>query len=168
MRGSCPAPVPLKPVLPNHLAHSQFLAPEKLRGCGGVLLDAAGRRFVDELATRDVVAAAIARQPGAVAWLLLGPEGAHQFGEAALNFYAAKGLVTKVCFICARSAVFGFALACGMLGCLSLASMSFAAAQKQADGIAVIAAISTGVYLPCQSRPNATPCPLLPQGCRHL
>ncbi|GBF99540.1 hypothetical protein Rsub_12346 [Raphidocelis subcapitata] len=75
---------------------SKFLAPEKLRGCGGVLLDASGRRFVDELATRDVVAAAIARQPGAVAWLLLGPEGAHQFGEAALSFYAAKGLVTKV------------------------------------------------------------------------
>lgn len=35
----------------------QFLAPEKLRGVGGVLLSRqTGRRFVNELSTRDVVA----------------------------------------------------------------------------------------------------------------
>lgn len=33
----------------------QFLAPEKLRGVGGILLNAEGRRFVDELTTRDKV-----------------------------------------------------------------------------------------------------------------
>jgi len=36
-----------------------FLAPEALRGCGGVLTDAAGRRFVNELEARDVVTAAM-------------------------------------------------------------------------------------------------------------
>ena len=34
-----------------------FLAPERLRGVGGVLLDGRGRRFFDELARRDAVAA---------------------------------------------------------------------------------------------------------------
>lgn len=34
----------------------QFLAPEKLRGVGGILLNAEGRRFVDELTTRDKAA----------------------------------------------------------------------------------------------------------------
>ena len=75
---------------------TQFLAPEKLRGCGGLLLDAGDRRFVDELATRDVVAAAMMAVPGRVAWLLLGSEGAHTFGEGTLGFYASKGLVAKV------------------------------------------------------------------------
>ncbi len=36
-------------------AKTKFLAPEKLRGVGGVLVDEHGRRFVNELATRDVV-----------------------------------------------------------------------------------------------------------------
>lgn len=36
-------------------AMTKFLAPEKLRGVGGVLLSPEGRRYVNELATRDVV-----------------------------------------------------------------------------------------------------------------
>ena len=36
----------------------QFLAPEKLRGVGGILLDAGGQRFMDELSTRDKVSQA--------------------------------------------------------------------------------------------------------------
>ena len=36
-------------------ALTKFLAPEKLRGVGGVLLSPEGRRYVNELATRDVV-----------------------------------------------------------------------------------------------------------------
>lgn len=38
-----------------HCPVLQFLAPEKLRGVGGILLNAEGRRFVDELTTRDKV-----------------------------------------------------------------------------------------------------------------
>lgn len=37
----------------------KFLAPEALRGLGGVLLNARGQRFVDELAPRDTVTGAI-------------------------------------------------------------------------------------------------------------
>lgn len=36
-------------------ARSKFLAPEALRGLGGLLLNARGRRFVNELSTRDKV-----------------------------------------------------------------------------------------------------------------
>lgn len=96
---ACSAPQPLMP--PRSGAHPparspQFLAPEKLRGCGALLLDAGGRRFVDELATRDRVAAALMALPGRSAWLLLGARGGAAFGEGALGFYASKGLVTKV------------------------------------------------------------------------
>lgn len=40
----------------------QWLAPEKLRGCGAILINSSGKRFVDELTTRDKVADAIMKQ----------------------------------------------------------------------------------------------------------
>jgi len=40
-------------------AETKFLAPEALRGCGAILLDASGRRFVNELGRRDAVTKAI-------------------------------------------------------------------------------------------------------------
>ncbi|KAI3438218.1 hypothetical protein D9Q98_000655 [Chlorella vulgaris] len=73
---------------------TKFLAPEKLRGVGGILLTSQGRRFVNELTTRDKAAAAILQQPGRRAFLLLGAEAAQQFGPA-LGFYLSKHLVTK-------------------------------------------------------------------------
>lgn len=73
-------------------ARSNWLAPEALRGAGGVLLDAQGRRFVDELATRAEVSRAIAELPGARAALVLGAPAARSFGLAALRVYVAKGL----------------------------------------------------------------------------
>lgn len=42
----------------------QWLAPEKLRGCGAILLNSSGQRFVDELNTRDKVTEAIMEQVG--------------------------------------------------------------------------------------------------------
>ena len=42
-------------------SRNKLLAPEALRGLGGLLLNHAGRRFVDELGRRDVVAAAMFR-----------------------------------------------------------------------------------------------------------
>jgi succinate dehydrogenase/fumarate reductase flavoprotein subunit len=76
-------------------AGTKFLAPEKLRGVGGVLLAAAGQRFTDELATRNAVSAAIAELPGRRAFLLLGADSAAQFGPA-LGFYVSKGLMKQV------------------------------------------------------------------------
>ena len=40
-------------------AETKFLAPEALRGCGAILLDPTGRRFVNELGRRDHVTKAI-------------------------------------------------------------------------------------------------------------
>lgn len=42
----------------------KFLAPEALRGCGGLLLDAQGRRFANELAPRDALCKAMWRHCG--------------------------------------------------------------------------------------------------------
>eukprot|EP00882_Tetradesmus_deserticola_P008144 GHRQ01008580.1.p2 GENE.GHRQ01008580.1~~GHRQ01008580.1.p2 ORF type:complete len:189 (+),score=60.81 GHRQ01008580.1:856-1422(+) len=77
-------------------AGTKWLAPEKLRGCGAILLNSSGRRFVDELATRDEVTAALMTQHDRLAWLLLGAAGSTMFGDGTLHFYGSKGLVQKV------------------------------------------------------------------------
>jgi len=51
---------------PTTLAGSSLLLTEALRGAGAVLRNAAGDRFVDELAPRDVVARAINAEDGGV------------------------------------------------------------------------------------------------------
>jgi len=71
------------------------LAPEKLRGVGGILLDNHGRRFVNELATRDIVATAILKQADGKALLLLGDTAAKMFGLPAIDFYCSRGLFQK-------------------------------------------------------------------------
>lgn len=40
---------------------TKFLAAEALRGCGGILLDADGNRFCDELGRRDYVSGMMAK-----------------------------------------------------------------------------------------------------------
>eukprot|EP00193_Tetraselmis_chui_P012257 CAMPEP_0177777930 /NCGR_PEP_ID=MMETSP0491_2-20121128/15657_1 /TAXON_ID=63592 /ORGANISM="Tetraselmis chuii, Strain PLY429" /LENGTH=509 /DNA_ID=CAMNT_0019297117 /DNA_START=147 /DNA_END=1675 /DNA_ORIENTATION=+ len=77
-------------------AGTKFLAPERLRGVGGILLNSFGKRFVNELGRRDYVTEVMLRQEGKTAWLLLGDVQAADFGEAALGFYAGKaGIATK-------------------------------------------------------------------------
>ena len=90
-------------------AHTLFLAPEALRGAGGILLNHRGERFVDELAPRDVVTGAIwrfsalqldessAADPAvplheqkpvpAEAYLVLDSGAVKRFGDAAFGFY---------------------------------------------------------------------------------
>ncbi|KKA31007.1 hypothetical protein TD95_004637 [Thielaviopsis punctulata] len=86
-------------------AMSKFLAAEMLRGEGGILLDAAGRRFVNEMDLRSVVSGAIMRlpreevedAPGIRQWnvtLLLDP-GASQAAAGHLGFYTWKGLMQR-------------------------------------------------------------------------
>mmetsp|Transcript_24953 Transcript_24953/g.62796 ORF Transcript_24953/g.62796 Transcript_24953/m.62796 type:complete len:529 (-) Transcript_24953:219-1805(-) len=77
-------------------ADTKFLAPERLRGVGGVLLNSTGKRFVNELGRRDYVTGEMLRQEGKTAWLLLGSTQADDFGTATLGFYAGKaGLAVK-------------------------------------------------------------------------
>ena len=59
------AAAPCRPSPASLVACPQFLAPEKLRGVGGILVSPEGRRFVDELTTRDKVAQA----SGPARWL---------------------------------------------------------------------------------------------------
>mmetsp|Transcript_37791 Transcript_37791/g.96735 ORF Transcript_37791/g.96735 Transcript_37791/m.96735 type:complete len:469 (+) Transcript_37791:242-1648(+) len=77
-------------------AGTKFLGPEKLRGVGGILLNAAGQRFVNELERRDTVTAAIISQQGESATLLLPEAGAQDYGAKAVDFYCSKGFATKV------------------------------------------------------------------------
>ncbi|KAJ1804575.1 hypothetical protein LPJ77_004694 [Coemansia sp. RSA 2523] len=92
---------------------TKFLAAEALRGEGGILLDAQGARFVDELDTRDRVTAAIfhhcatpdtcarhnsttsGQGPSAAAFLVLPQAAADRFGLGSLGFYAKMGLVSR-------------------------------------------------------------------------
>jgi flavocytochrome c len=75
----------------------KFLAPEALRGHGGILLNQKGSRFVDELQTRDHVSNAIFQNcqldNGSFrAWLLLSESVAQEYDSIALSFYKKMGL----------------------------------------------------------------------------
>uniref|UniRef100_A0A0A9YAS5 Osmotic growth protein 1 n=1 Tax=Lygus hesperus TaxID=30085 RepID=A0A0A9YAS5_LYGHE len=76
--------------------HVKFLAPEALRGVGGLLLNLEGKRFINELKTRDVVSKGIYEQPNHVAFLLLSKDSAMKFGLSALKFYKFKGFIKEV------------------------------------------------------------------------
>ena len=50
---------------------SASLITEGLRGDGAVLINSEGKRFIDEVSTRDVVSAAEIAQPGSYSWLVV-------------------------------------------------------------------------------------------------
>jgi len=89
---------------------TKFLAPEALRGYGGILLNSEGQRFVNELSTRDLVSEAIfkncsnvvmkhydAKQEKEIekkmvrSWLIMNEEGVKAFDVGSINFYAKIG-----------------------------------------------------------------------------
>ncbi|KAI0521208.1 FAD binding domain-containing protein [Xylaria bambusicola] len=86
----------------DRTATYKFLAAEALRGEGGILLSADGRRFVNEMERRDVTSDAIMALPrsqdeGVRQWdvtLLLDP-GAAEAAGSHLGFYLFKGLMQK-------------------------------------------------------------------------
>ncbi|KAJ1501567.1 hypothetical protein HMI54_014321 [Coelomomyces lativittatus] len=78
---SSPSSPPLK-----ESPKSRVLAPEALRGHGGILVNAQGHRFVNELGTRQDVVKAILKQPGPV-YLVLFDEGVQAFGTVPFQFY---------------------------------------------------------------------------------
>lgn len=72
-------------------AYWQILAPEKLRGLGGILVDRLGNRFVNELDTRDKVTEAILQLENKTALLIMSEDMATRVGPA-MKFYLGKGL----------------------------------------------------------------------------
>ena len=75
-------------------AKVKFLAAEALRGVGGIMLDATGKRFVDELGRRDYVSAEMAKNKGPFR-LILNAKGAkeimwhckHYIGRGVMKAY---------------------------------------------------------------------------------
>jgi len=56
---------------PTVEANTAALITEGLRGDGAVLINAEGKRFIDEVGTRDVVSAAEIAQTGSYSWLII-------------------------------------------------------------------------------------------------
>lgn len=75
-------------------AGHRFLAPEAVRGSGALLFNADGKRFVNELSTRDLVSKAMLQQPNKMAYMLLF-EGIQPL-EGSFGFYKHIGLVKQV------------------------------------------------------------------------
>ncbi len=86
---------------------SKFLAPEALRGSGGILLDNHGVRFANELGSRGYLAEAILSHCSShasllesgrdqkVAYMILNQQAVETFGAHAFGFYLSKGLFKK-------------------------------------------------------------------------
>ncbi len=93
----------IEPKSPN--AHTKFLAPEALRGCGAILLNPEGKRFVNELGRRDHVTQSIFQNckqyegkedNPTVAAMLLSQEVIDKFGPPSVGFYKFKGLIVEL------------------------------------------------------------------------
>jgi|GEM_PF-999842 len=97
------------------LKHTKFLAPEMIRGSGGLLVNSSGNRFVDELDLRSVVSAAIQKHGSnydgmgpAFAWCILAQPAQELFGVPTLNFYMKRlGLFEECSDISACAALIG-------------------------------------------------------------
>lgn len=75
-------------------AKKKFLGAEALRGEGGILLNAQGSRFVDELEKRNTVTAAMWDQGPGPFWLLLNGQAGDKLAFY-IKFYSSKGLVRQ-------------------------------------------------------------------------
>lgn len=89
----------------NVNSSTKFLAPESLRGCGAILVNADGKRFVNELGRRDHVTGSIFNNCGnfqnnphnpVACAMLFNDEVAQKFGSGAFNFYKSKDLIQDV------------------------------------------------------------------------
>ncbi|KAH8722950.1 FAD binding domain-containing protein [Phaeosphaeriaceae sp. PMI808] len=85
----------------NTAAPLKFLAAEVLRGEGGLLLNTDGKRFVNELDTRERVTNALTLQPSTSdlpkQWTvhLVLDEGTYNAAKSHIDFYIFKGLMKK-------------------------------------------------------------------------
>lgn len=89
----------------NPAACTRFLAPERLRGCGALLLLPSGRRFVDELSTREHVVGAMMEHSAEAASTAAGGQpvfhlalplaGCQQYGMEAIKFYSSRGFFVE-------------------------------------------------------------------------
>ena len=76
---------------PTVQADTAALITEGLRGDGAILVNAEGKRFIDEVGTRDVVSAAEIAQTGSYSWLIV--DDAMLQASATIQGYVKKGFV---------------------------------------------------------------------------
>eukprot|EP01105_Mastigella_eilhardi_P010217 TRINITY_DN2392_c0_g1_i1.p1 TRINITY_DN2392_c0_g1~~TRINITY_DN2392_c0_g1_i1.p1 ORF type:complete len:501 (+),score=106.94 TRINITY_DN2392_c0_g1_i1:71-1573(+) len=74
-----------------------LLGPENMRGCGGILVNARGERYVNELTLRDAITVKLLAQNDsfdgvAFSYLLLNDKSVECFGPAVMRFYVGSGL----------------------------------------------------------------------------
>lgn len=74
---------------PTVQADTSALITEGLRGDGAILVNAEGKRFIDEVGTRDVVSAAEIAQTGSYSWLIVDQEMLD--ASAVIQGYVKKG-----------------------------------------------------------------------------
>ena len=74
---------------PTVQADTSALITEGLRGDGAILVNAEGKRFIDEVGTRDVVSAAEIAQTGSYSWLIVDQEMLD--ASAVIQGYVMKG-----------------------------------------------------------------------------
>jgi len=77
----------------NRDSSTKFLAPEAIRGSGAIMINAQGKRFVNELDLRALMVAAMHKQTGPIR-LLLNEEAKNTFGPG-MNFYIKKGFAAE-------------------------------------------------------------------------
>ncbi len=72
---------------------TSWLITEGLRGDGAILVNSEGKRFCDEVGTRDAVSAAEIAQPGGFAWLIVDQKMVD--ASSVISGYLEKGFATK-------------------------------------------------------------------------
>lgn len=78
---------------PTVIQKDGYLISESLRGDGAILINAKGKRFINELLTRDVVSAGINKEEGSFAYLLVDQK---MFDDSkVVEGYVKKGYMTK-------------------------------------------------------------------------
>eukprot|EP00826_Nyctotherus_ovalis_P003852 TRINITY_DN10798_c0_g1_i1.p1 TRINITY_DN10798_c0_g1~~TRINITY_DN10798_c0_g1_i1.p1 ORF type:complete len:618 (+),score=143.64 TRINITY_DN10798_c0_g1_i1:166-2019(+) len=97
-------------------AKTKFLAPELLRGVGGIMINETGDRFCNELGYRDYVSSQIIRccrprgeYPQAISVILLNENAVQMFGPT-LKFYIDKKMIRKFNSLEELTTTFGVSL----------------------------------------------------------
>lgn len=78
---------------PTVIPENGFMITEAVRGNGAILINRAGKRFVNEMKTRDVVSKAILKEKGASAFLFF--DESVKESLAAIDTYKKQGLLTE-------------------------------------------------------------------------
>lgn len=77
---------------PTYFVTHPILAPEAMRGCGGLLVKEDGQRFVNELDTRDAIVKAWPKD--SKVYLVMDEQAIEKFGTS-FNFYIKKSIFEK-------------------------------------------------------------------------